>query len=82
MTKFQYIIKSFLYYFKANLLVAIGVAISTMVLTGSLVIGDSVRHSLTQATFYRLGETTHLVAVKERYFVRKWLRRWKLQILI
>ncbi len=47
---------------------AIGVAISTMVLTGSLVIGDSVRHSLTQATFYRLGETTHLVAVKERYF--------------
>ncbi|WP_321343292.1 ABC transporter permease [uncultured Draconibacterium sp.] len=68
MTKFQYIIKSFLHYFKANLLVAIGVAISTMVLTGSLVIGDSVRHSLTQATFYRLGETTHLVAVKERYF--------------
>ncbi|HYQ57682.1 MAG TPA: ABC transporter permease, partial [Draconibacterium sp.] len=47
---------------------AIGVAVSTMVLTGSLVIGDSVRHSLTQATFYRLGETTHLVAVKERYF--------------
>ncbi|AHW61461.1 ABC transporter permease [Draconibacterium orientale] len=68
MTKFQYIIKSFLHYFKANLLVAIGVAVSTMVLTGSLVIGDSVRHSLTQATFYRLGETTHLVAVKERYF--------------
>nr|WP_319273392.1 ABC transporter permease [uncultured Draconibacterium sp.] len=68
MTKLQYIIKSFLHYFKANLLVAIGVAISTMVLTGSLVIGDSVRHSLTQATFYRLGETTHIVAVKERYF--------------
>lgn len=68
MTKFQYIIKSFLHYFKANLLVAIGVAISTIVLTGSLVIGDSVRHSLTQATFFRLGETTHLVAVKERYF--------------
>lgn len=68
MTKLQYIIKTFLHYFKANLLVALGVAISTMVLTGSLVIGDSVRHSLTQATFYRLGETTHLVSVVERYF--------------
>jgi len=68
MTKLQYIIKSFLHYFKANLLVALGVAISTMVLTGSLIIGDSVRHSLTQATFYRLGETTHLVSVVERYF--------------
>lgn len=50
------------------MLVAFGVAISTMVLTGALVIGDSVRHSLTQATFYRLGETTHLVSVVERYF--------------
>lgn len=63
-----FIIKSFFHYFKGNVLVALGVAISTMVLTGSLIIGDSVRHSLTQATFYRLGETTHLVSVRERYF--------------
>jgi ABC-type lipoprotein release transport system permease subunit len=63
-----FVIKSFLHYFKANLLVALGVAISTMVLAGSLIIGDSVRHSLKQATFYRLGETTHLVSVVERYF--------------
>lgn len=68
MTKFQYIIKTFTHYFKANLLVALGVAISAMVLTGSLIIGDSVRYSLQQATFYRLGETTHLVSVSERYF--------------
>jgi ABC-type lipoprotein release transport system permease subunit len=68
MTRLQYIIKSFIHYFKANLLVALGVAISAMVLTGSLIIGDSVRHSLKQATFYRLGETTHLVSVVERYF--------------
>lgn len=63
-----FILKSFVHYLKANMLVALGVAISTMVLTGSLIIGDSVRHSLTQATFYRLGETTHLVSVRERYF--------------
>ncbi|MFV0592435.1 MAG: FtsX-like permease family protein [Draconibacterium sp.] len=71
MTRLQFILKSFIHYFKANLLVALGVAISTMVLSGSLVIGDSVRYSLTQATFYRLGETTHLVSVTERYFRRE-----------
>jgi ABC-type lipoprotein release transport system permease subunit len=68
MTKLNYILKSFFHYLKANLLVALGVAISTMVLTGSLIIGDSVRYSLEQTTFFRLGETTHLVAVTERYF--------------
>jgi len=68
MTKLQYILKTFLHYFRANLLVALGVMVSTMVLTGSLIIGDSVRYSLKQAAFYRLGETTHLVAVNERYF--------------
>ncbi|HKJ78816.1 MAG TPA: ABC transporter permease [Prolixibacteraceae bacterium] len=68
MTKLQYIFKTFFHYFKANILVALGVMVSTMVLTGSLIIGDSVRYSLKQATFYRLGETTHLVAVTERYF--------------
>jgi len=39
-----------------------------MVMTGSLIIGDSVRYSLEQATFYRLGSTTNLVASGERYF--------------
>ncbi|HRX13389.1 MAG TPA: ABC transporter permease, partial [Draconibacterium sp.] len=68
MTKLQYILKTFFHYFKANLLVALGVVVSTMVLTGSLIIGDSVRYSLEQSTFYRLGETTHLVTVVERYF--------------
>ncbi len=68
MTRFRYIFKTFTHYIKANLLVAIGVLISTMVLTGSLIIGDSVRYSLEQATFYRLGKTTHLVSVAERYF--------------
>lgn len=68
MMKFNYIIKSFIHYLKANLLVALGVAVSTMVLTGSLIIGDSVRYSLEQANYYRLGEMTHLAAVSERYF--------------
>ncbi len=39
-----------------------------MVLTGSLIIGDSVQHSLEQTAYYRIGEMTHVVAVSERYF--------------
>jgi len=66
--KFQYILKTFTHYFKANLLVALGVVVSATVLTGSLIIGDSVRFSLEQSTFSRLGKTTHLVSVTERYF--------------
>ncbi len=68
MTILKYIFNSFFHFLKANLIVALGVAISTMVLTGSLIIGDSVRYSLEQAAFFRLGEMTHVVAVKERYF--------------
>lgn len=63
-----FVLKTFIHYFKSNLLVALGVIVSTTVLTGSLIIGDSVRYSLQQSTFSRLGETTHLVSVKERYF--------------
>jgi putative ABC transport system permease protein len=63
-----FVIKTFIHYFRQNLLVALGVVVSTMVLTGSLIIGDSVRFSLEQSTFSRLGETTHLVSVTERYF--------------
>jgi ABC-type lipoprotein release transport system permease subunit len=68
MTHFRLIFSSFIHYFKANLLVASGVAISTAVLTGALIIGDSVTFSLEQSTFYRLGNTTHIVSTVDRYF--------------
>src|ERR1035437_304768 len=68
MTRFNLILNSFSHYFKANLLVATGVAISTAVLTGALIIGDSVTFSLEQSAFYRLGGTTHLVSTVDRYF--------------
>jgi ABC-type lipoprotein release transport system permease subunit len=68
MTYSKLIIKSFTHYLKANLLVACGVAISTAVLTGALIIGDSIKFSLEQSTFYRLGNTTHVVSTVDRYF--------------
>lgn len=37
------------------------VAISTAVIAGSLIVGDSVRHSLRQMTEQRLGEITHVM---------------------
>ena len=68
MGRLDYILKTFTHYFRQNLLVALGVVVSTTVLTGSLIIGDSVQYSLEQSTFSRLGNTTHLVSVTDRYF--------------
>lgn len=68
MTLLRLIINNLSHYFKANLLVATGVAISTAVLTGALVIGDSVTFSLERSAFYRLGNTTHLVSTADRFF--------------
>lgn len=50
------------------MVVALGVAISTAVLTGGLIIGDSVTYSLEKITHYRLGKITHSVIVNDRYF--------------
>ena len=60
--------KSFTHYLGRNLLVALGVSISTAVLVGGLIIGDSVRYSLEQSTYFRLGNITHAVTVNDRYF--------------
>ena len=68
MTRLTLIYRSFILYLKANLLVVLGVAISTAVLTGSLIIGDSVAYSLEQSALYRLGYTTHTVSTTDRYF--------------
>jgi len=68
MTRLTLIYRSFILYLKANLLVVLGVAISTAVLTGSLIIGDSVTYSLEQSAFCRLGTTTHAVSTADRYF--------------
>ena len=68
MNIWRYIWKTFLHYFSRNLLVSLGVAVSTAVLTGALIIGDSVNHSLEQATLLRLGNITHAVTVTDRYF--------------
>jgi len=46
MTKFHLILRNLVYFRAANLAVALGMAVATAVLTGALMVGDSVRGSL------------------------------------
>lgn len=68
MKTYNYIFRSLWYYLGRNLLLALGIAVSTAVLTGALIIGDSVRYSLEQSAWYRLGDITHAITVTDRYF--------------
>src|SRR6476619_1375498 len=55
------IIKSLRYYWRTNLAVVLGVATAVSVLSGALLVGDSVRGSLRDLVVQRLGQTDQLV---------------------
>ena len=55
MTRFRFILASLRHYRRIHVAVALGVAVATAVLTGALVVGDSVRGSLRDLTLQRLG---------------------------
>lgn len=69
MSVLNIVLKSFIHYFGKNLTIALGIAISTAVITGGLIVGDSVKYSLTQTVHYRLGNITHAVSAGDRYFM-------------
>jgi ABC-type antimicrobial peptide transport system permease subunit len=54
--------RSLAYYWQTNLVVVLGVATAVAVLTGALLIGESVRGSLRDLVSQRLGATDYLVA--------------------
>ena len=60
-------IRSLIYHWKINVAVALGVAAATAVLTGALLVGDSVRGSLRDMTLDRLGLVDELLLV-DRFF--------------
>jgi putative ABC transport system permease protein len=62
------IIRSLFHFYKRNLLLSLGIAISTAVLTGALIVGDSVKYSLQQIVGQRLGSITHTMQSGDRYF--------------
>ncbi|MCF7837360.1 MAG: hypothetical protein K9N49_01900 [Candidatus Marinimicrobia bacterium] len=56
------------HYRRTNAGVLLGAALAATVLTGALMVGDSVRHSLTRLTLSRLGKTDFVVSAPERLF--------------
>ncbi|MCB9012749.1 MAG: ABC transporter permease [Bacteroidales bacterium] len=68
MNPLQFIKRNLLYFRKKNLSLALGIAISTAVITGSLIVGDSVRHSLESIVGQRLGKITHVIKFGDRFF--------------
>ncbi len=61
--------RSLTYYWRINLAVVLAAAIATAVLTGALLVGDSVKGSLRDLTLDRLGSIDHLLVRHD--FVRE-----------
>jgi len=60
--------KSLGFYWRTNLGVLLTVVVSTAILTGALVVGDSVRHSLRMMVTARLGATQLALVSQDRFF--------------
>ena len=56
---FRLLLNSLFWHRRTHLLVLLAVAVSTAVIGGSLIVGDSVRGSLRQMTLSRLGGISH-----------------------
>ena len=54
MTPFRLLLRNLLYHWRGNLAVFLGVVVGTAVLTGALLVGDSLRGSLRDLTLDRL----------------------------
>ncbi|MDP3180586.1 MAG: ABC transporter permease, partial [Bacteroidota bacterium] len=68
MSLYKLIQKSAWFYRKLNLTIILGIALSTAILVGALIIGDSVKYSLQQITVQRLGKTSQVITAGERLF--------------
>lgn len=68
MNIWKLLLRSMAYYRKIHLWVILGTMVSTAVLVGAFVIGDSVRYSLKKIVEDRLGRTEFALASGDRYF--------------
>ncbi len=67
MSIFKFIIQSIRFYWRQHLAVFLGTLISTAVLTGALIVGDSVRMSLTKLVDVRLGNARYALQTGDRF---------------
>ncbi len=68
MSYWKLLLRSLKFYGKSHFRVVLGTMVSTSILVGALVIGDSVRYSLQRIVFHRLGETESALASGDRFF--------------
>ena len=67
MNNLKLILRSFTHYIRKNLAVALGVAVSTAVLTGGLIVGDSMQYTLQKLVDLRLCQVTHTLTAGDRF---------------
>jgi putative ABC transport system permease protein len=70
MTFLRLVLRSLTFHATKHLAVTLGVLAATAVLTGALVVGDSVRQSLRQLALDRLGKIDHLLLVDQFFRVQ------------
>ena len=63
--------RSLLFYWRTHLGVLAGVMLASAILTGALVVGDSVRFTLGQLALARLGHVTQALTLPEHFFRAK-----------
>ena len=68
LTLLQVIKKSLLFYWRSNISVLVGVVFACMVITGALIVGDSVRYSLQKTFLMKTGEIEYALNGKARFF--------------
>ena len=68
MTPLTLILRSLRFYWRSHLGVFLGSGIATAVLTGALVVGDSVRYSLLAMARERIGNVDYAMESGDRYF--------------
>ena len=56
------------HYRRTNMGVLLGATLAATVLIGALMVGDSVRYSLTRLTLSRLGKTDFVITMQDRFF--------------
>ncbi|MFC1760919.1 FtsX-like permease family protein, partial [Planctomycetota bacterium] len=68
MTFTRWIRRNLAFYWRQQVALGLAVVVATAVLTGALVVGDSVEATLTYALEMRLGEASWVVTAQERFF--------------
>ena len=74
-TKWSLIKQNLIFYHRKNLAVILGICISSAVLTGAFLAGDTVRQNLRQMVDLRLGKINYTVTTGERYVTTELARQ-------